>query len=144
MPLTAAEMSQLNERLSGGFDTLLGLKVTAASGDGVSAELEVRPELLQPHGILHGGVLCSIVESVASVGASLWLGEADQVVGVSNSTDFLRASTSGTLTAVGVPIHRGRSQQLWAVEIRDASERLVAKGQVRLQNLRSSERAKKD
>jgi 1,4-dihydroxy-2-naphthoyl-CoA hydrolase len=44
---------------------------------------------------------------------------------------------------VGTPIHRGRSQQLWGVVITDTSDRLVAKGQVRLQNLRTSERAAK-
>jgi acyl-coenzyme A thioesterase PaaI-like protein len=41
---------------------------------------------------------------------------------------------------VASPLHRGRLQQLWLVEIRDADERLVARGQVRLQNLESSER----
>ena len=55
--------------------------------------------------------------------------------GVSNQTDFLRAVRDGELTAVGTPVHRGRSQQLWQVEITDADERLVARGQVRLQNL---------
>jgi 1,4-dihydroxy-2-naphthoyl-CoA hydrolase len=54
---------------------------------------------------------------------------------VSNQTDFLRAVRDGRLTATGMPIHRGRLQQLWAVEIRDARDRLVARGQVRLQNI---------
>ena len=57
------------------------------------------------------------------------------MVGVSNQTDFLRAVRDGELSAVGTPVHRGRSQQLWQVEITDADERLVARGQVRLQNL---------
>ena len=54
---------------------------------------------------------------------------------MSNQTDFLRAVRDGELTAVGTPVHRGRSQQLWQVEITDADDRLVARGQVRLQNL---------
>lgn len=141
--LAAISIEELNERLGEGFDRLLGLRITAASGDEVRAELELRPELMQPNGILHGGVHCAIVESVTSIGASLWLGDVGQVVGVSNSTDFLRACTSGLIKAVGTPIHRGRSQQLWGVVITDTSDRLVAKGQVRLQNLRTSERASK-
>jgi 1,4-dihydroxy-2-naphthoyl-CoA hydrolase len=60
------------------------------------------------------------------------------VVGVSNHTDFLRAVSEGHLTATATPIHRGRSQQLWLVEIVDGSERLIARGQVRLQNLSKS------
>ena len=54
---------------------------------------------------------------------------------MSNQTDFLRAVRDGRLVATGLPIHRGRLQQLWAVEIRDTGERLVARGQVRLQNI---------
>ena len=58
------------------------------------------------------------------------------VVGVNNNTDFLRAIGSGSVvTAVSTPIHRGRRQQLWLITITDAQDRLVARGQVRLQNL---------
>jgi 1,4-dihydroxy-2-naphthoyl-CoA hydrolase len=54
---------------------------------------------------------------------------------VSNSTDFLRATRSGTLDAVGVPIHRGRTSQLWVIEITDAAQRLIARGQLRVANI---------
>lgn len=121
--------------LTGGFVALLGLKLEEASGDRVVISWQVRPELHQPFGILHGGVYCAVVESAASVGGALWLADRGTVVGVSNQTDFLRAVRDGELTAVGTPVHRGRSQQLWQVEITDADERLVARGQVRLQNL---------
>ncbi|MBL6279907.1 PaaI family thioesterase [Micromonospora fiedleri] len=125
------EMSEL----STGFFALLGLEYGEASGDRVTVRWRVRPELLQPYGIQHGGVYCSVVETAASVGAGLWLGERGRVVGVSNQTDFLRPVGDGELTAVATPVHRGRSQQLWQVEITDAKDRLVARGQVRLQNL---------
>ncbi len=121
--------------LTGGFVALLGLKLDEVSGDRVVIRWRVRPELHQPYGIQHGGVYCSVVETAASIGGALWLGDQGRVVGVSNQTDFLRAVRDGELTAVGTPIHRGRSQQLWAVEITDENDRLVARGQVRLQNL---------
>ncbi|WP_208761091.1 PaaI family thioesterase [Micromonospora orduensis] len=121
--------------LTGGFVALLGLKFEEATADRVVISWPVLPELHQPFGIQHGGVYCSVVETAASVGGSLWLGDRGTVVGVSNQTDFLRAVRDGELTAVGTPVHRGRSQQLWQVEITDADERLVARGQVRLQNL---------
>ncbi|MEU3454290.1 PaaI family thioesterase [Micromonospora sp. NPDC006766] len=124
--------------LTGGFTALLGLKFDEVSGDRVVIRWRVRPELHQPYGIQHGGVYCSVVETAASVGAARWLGDQGQVVGVSNQTDFLRAVRDGELTAIGTPIHRGRSQQLWAVEITDENDRLVARGQVRLQNLTSA------
>lgn len=123
------------------FDNEIGLRYTALSPDGVTAELTVKPTLHQPVGIVHGGVWCSMVESMASVSAFLWLAEngGGNVVGVNNSTDFLRAVTGGTVYGVSEPIHRGRRQQLWLVTIRDDAQRLIARGQVRLQNLESDQ-----
>lgn len=121
--------------LTGGFVALLGLKFDEVGGDRVVIRWQVRPELHQPYGIQHGGVYCAVVETAASIGGALWLGDKGKVVGVSNQTDFLRAVRDGELTAVGTPIHRGRSQQLWLVEITDEGGRLVSRGQVRLQNL---------
>jgi 1,4-dihydroxy-2-naphthoyl-CoA hydrolase len=119
----------------GGFADWLGLGVEEWSGERVVITWKVRPELHQTYGIMHGGVHCSVVETAASVGAALWLGDRGRVVGVSNQTDFLGAVRDGELRAEATPIHRGRLQQLWQVEIRDESKRLVARGQVRLQNL---------
>jgi uncharacterized protein (TIGR00369 family) len=121
--------------LDEGLIGTLGFHLVEASADRVRLEWQVTPELHQPYGLLHGGVHCAAIETVASVGAALWFGERGKVVGVSNQTDFLRSVRDGRLTATGTPIHRGRSQQLWLVEITDEQDRLVARGQVRLQNL---------
>ncbi len=123
-----------------GLDTHLGIGVVEASGDRVVMRWSVRPELAQPYGIVHGGTYCTAVESSASVGAALWFGERGRVVGVSNHTDFYRAVTEGELTAEALPIHRGRSQQVWRVRVTDDQDRLVAEGQVRLQNLSDPDR----
>jgi acyl-coenzyme A thioesterase PaaI-like protein len=59
---------------------------------------------------------------------------------LSNKTDFLKATTDGVLIGKATPIHRGRTQQLWQVDItREADGRLVAQGQVRLQNVASTD-----
>lgn len=104
----------------------------------VTATLELGPAHHQPFGIVHGGVWASIVETVASVGASAAAKQQGQatVVGVANHTDFLRSMSEGRVDVVGTPIHVGRTQQLWLVEItRATDEKLVARGEVRLQNL---------
>lgn len=123
---------------SSGFDDVNGFTVTEAGPDRTVVEWDVSAQHLQPNGIVHGGVYCTVVETAASVGASFWLGDRGSVVGVSNQTDFLRAVSQGHLTAVATPIHRGRSQQLWQVEITDEQDRRVARGHVRLQNLQAS------
>lgn len=120
-----------------GFDNELGLTYLEMTPDGGRARLDIHHKLLQPWGIVHGGVYCSIIESLASVSGHVWLTEngGGTVVGVNNNTDFLRAVSGGTVTAVSTPIHRGRRQQLWLITITDQTERVIARGQVRLQNL---------
>ncbi|MCV7259055.1 PaaI family thioesterase [Mycobacterium shimoidei] len=119
------------------FDKEIGLVFTELTADVARAQLEIQPKLLQQFGIVHGGVYCSMIESMASIAAYTWLAAngGGVVVGVNNNTDFLRAISSGTVYGTAEPVHRGKRQQLWLVTITDGDERLVARGQVRLQNL---------
>lgn len=118
-----------------GFDTHLGFTMTRADGEGVDGHIDLTPEHHQPFGIVHGGVYCSVIETAASVGGALWFGDKGQVVGVNNSTNFLRAAREGRLTLTARPIKQGRTQQLWNVDITDEKDRLIATGQVRLANV---------
>ncbi len=136
---TSAPADLTGVDLTGQFVAWLGLELTETSGDRVVATWEAQPKLHQPYGIVHGGVHCSVVETLASIGGAFWLGEKGQVVGVNNSTDFYKAVREGTLTSVAEPVHRGRSQQVWLVETHNGDGRLVSRGQVRLQNLYPSE-----
>lgn len=135
--MTPDATPDLASELGKGFDSELGLTYLDLGPDGARAQLKVADKLLQPYGIVHGGVYCSIVESLGSVSAAVWLADngGGNVVGVNNNTDFLRAISSGTVTAVSTPIHRGRRQQLWQITITDENDKLVARGQVRLQNM---------
>jgi 1,4-dihydroxy-2-naphthoyl-CoA hydrolase len=116
------------------LEHLLGLRYPQVTPDRVEVEWDVPPALEQPSGPLHRGMHCAAIEAAASVGAAAWLGDRGTVVGVSNHTDFLHPVRSRTVRAVATPIHRGRSQQLWLVEVREAGGQLLARGQVRLQN----------
>lgn len=119
------------------FVGLLGLEVVHDDDGTVRGRVEITPALQQPYGIVHGGVYCSIVETLAShAAATRAAGDGNLVVGVANSTDFLRATREGVLEAVAEPVHVGRSQHLWQVRIwRDVDGKVVARGQVRLQVL---------
>lgn len=123
------------DQVDAGLTKALEFVLDEATGDRVVAHWDVGPQHLQPYGIVHGGVYCSAVETLASVGAAMWFGERGQVVGVANHTNFLRPVREGRLTATATPIHRGRTQQLWLVEVTDERQRAVARGEVRLQNL---------
>ncbi len=120
----------------GGFVKAAGLVVDEATGDRVRAHIEVGPEHHTPWGIVHGGVYATAVESAASIGASLTVADREMVaVGLTNTTHFLRSIAAGRVAVDAVPLHRGRSQQLWRVDITDDAGRLIAHGEVRLQNL---------
>jgi uncharacterized protein (TIGR00369 family) len=122
-----------------GFNKTLGTEFLEVTPDRVVLRCPIAPHLHQPYGIVHGGVYCSLVETAASIAAGTWLGDRGNVVGVANHTNFIRATREGTLTATATPVQRGRTQQLWQVEIVDESERLVARGEVRLANLTSAD-----
>ncbi len=128
----------MENNLGGPFTDYLGVKFEEVTGDQVVATWTAGPHLHQPFGIVHGGAHCGVVETLASIGAASWLGDKGKVVGVNNSTDFYRAVVEGRLTSTARPVHRGRSQQVWVVETVDETGRMVARGQVRLQNLTPS------
>ena len=95
------------EYANAGFDQLIGLDLTSVGADEVRATLTSRPDLLQPYGLLHGGVLCSVVETLGSVGGAAWFGERGNVVGTSNHTNLLRSARDGAqLQAVATPVHQ--------------------------------------
>jgi uncharacterized protein (TIGR00369 family) len=110
-----------------------GIHVVEATRDQVIAEIAIAPHHRQPHGIVHGGVYATIVETLASVGAAIdAASHGKTVVGLENSTSFIRAVREGVLRAVAKPLTRGRRSQAWEVTIVDAAGALVATGRVRL------------
>ncbi len=111
----------------------MGIHIISASTDEVTCEWEVTGKHLQAYGIVHGGVHCGVIETLASVGAALVArARGQRVVGLENSTSFIRAVRSGKLTGIARPVTRGRTTQVWEASIRDPQQRLVAQGRVRL------------
>ena len=131
--------SPYHDDLHGPFTRLIGMEYVEASGSRVVATWTAEEKHHQPFGIVHGGVHCSVVETLGSIGGMLWITGRDpegKVVGVNNNTDFYRAVRDGAMTSTATPIHQGRSQQVWLIETyADDDGRLVARGQLRLQNL---------
>ena len=110
-----------------GFDALYGLEVLEVTDELVRAQVPVRDELRQPFGLVHGGVLASISETLASLGtAVVVIPEGDGAMGASNHTSFLRPIVDGTIHARALRRHRGRTTWIWDVEITDDAGRLCA------------------
>jgi 1,4-dihydroxy-2-naphthoyl-CoA hydrolase len=124
---------QINQRPEGWVQAM-GMTITLATKEEVRAELTVGPQHLQAYGIVHGGVHCGVIETLASIGAYLFARERGQhVVGLENSTSFIRAVRAGAkLHAIARPITRGQRTQVWQANVLDEDERIVASGRVRL------------
>jgi uncharacterized protein (TIGR00369 family) len=108
-----------------GFDGLVGLEILELAEDRVAGRVAVREELKQPAGLIHGGVYAAIAESLASIGtARVVLPQGSSAQGLSNQTSFLRPITDGTIHAVGIRKHRGRTTWVWEIEMSDDQGRL--------------------
>ena len=111
-------------RWTSGFDGLIGLVITERAPERIRGEVEVRAELLQPAGLVHGGVYAAIAESLASTGTALAVaGDGRVAMGSSNLTSFMRPITAGTIHGDARARHRGRTTWLWEVEITDDAGR---------------------
>jgi uncharacterized protein (TIGR00369 family) len=129
-PLDSVEF--LNAHL-GGYNRAMGLRVTRASADEVEAEIVIGEQHLQPYGVVHGGVHAGMIEAACSTGAAIFAMQSGRsVVGLENSTSFLRAAREGKLVVRAVPVVRGRRSQVWEGTVRDEQGRPLAAGRVRL------------
>ena len=121
------ETPQLPWRDIPGFDGLYGLEIDRLSDEEIHAHVAVRDELLQPAGLVHGGVLASMAESMTTIATYFAVqGDGSTAQGLANQTSFLRPILSGTIHAVARRRHRGRTTWVWEVEISDDQERLCA------------------
>ena len=110
-----------------GLGELIGIEYLDTSPDEIRARAAVTDRLLQPAGLVHGGVYAALAESICS--AATWLavhGDGMAAMGQSNSATFLRPITEGHVNAVARPRHRGRTTWVWDVEITDDDARTCA------------------
>jgi uncharacterized protein (TIGR00369 family) len=130
---TAEDIAPLLEQVRDGWNSAMDVHFVRATGDEVVVEWTIGPQHRQAYGIVHGGVYCGVIETLASVGAAIFaMPKGQSVVGLENHTSFIHAAREGKLTGVAKPLTRGRRTQLWEATITDATGRLVAKGTVRL------------
>jgi uncharacterized protein (TIGR00369 family) len=111
------------------LDDKLGIRITDYDPDRLVATMPVAGNE-QPYGLLHGGATCALMETVGSWAAALHAGPEKQVVGIELNASYLRAATSGVVTAVCTPVRRGRTLATFLIEITDDSGRATATGRL--------------
>ena len=116
---------------SGGFDALYGLELTECSPELARGRLEVRDELRQAGGLLHGGVYGALADALAVRGTAAAIeGGGKLAVGLANQITVLHPVARGAVEATATRRHRGRTTWVWEVEIADEGGRMCAAGRV--------------
>lgn len=119
-------LAQIREGGNIGLAKTLGIEMIEIDPERVVATMPVDERTRQPFGILHGGASVALAETVASIAALLNLDrEKDVAMGLEINANHVRAKTEGVVTAIGTPLHRGRTTQLWEIRIVDEQQRLI-------------------
>jgi uncharacterized protein (TIGR00369 family) len=128
MKNNAAEeiLAEIREGGNRGLAHTLGIEMVDLNPERVVATMRVDERTRQPFGILHGGASVGLAETVASVAALLNIDREKFVaMGLEINANHVRAKSEGVVTAIGTPLHRGRTTQLWEIRIQDEEERLI-------------------
>ena len=101
----------------------LGIEFLEVGDDFIRARVPVDKRTRQPYGLLHGGVSVVLAETLGSCGAYYSCPEGQRAVGLDINANHLKAATSGWVTGITRPVHRGRSTHVWQIElVNDAGE----------------------
>lgn len=117
----ALSLVQLNRKLMGGIDQVLGIRITAVGPDFICGEMPVDGRTHQPFGVLHGGASIVLAESLGSLASYLVVSDSPgaRVAGIEVSGSHVRNVSSGIVTGVARPVRLGRSIHFWRIEIHD-------------------------
>jgi uncharacterized protein (TIGR00369 family) len=119
-------VARANERIRGTFAGVLGMEFTHLAPDRVEATLAIRQEHKQPWGIVHGGAVMTLADTVAGAGAYMNLARDQETVTVELKINLIGAVREGAIRAEARPLHRGRTTSVWEARIIDETGNLVA------------------
>lgn len=104
----------------------LGMEWTAIGDDYLQISMPINERTTQPYGIMHGGASCALAETVGSVASALVIDlEKFYCVGLEINANHLRSVTHGTVSAISIPLHLGKTTHVWDIKIHDESQKLV-------------------
>jgi|SRR6185369_6522714 len=122
-------MSEMNEAAKSQppYASFLGVKVTHVSTERLTAELTVREELQNRHGILHGGALMSLADNLGGTAATANLKPGQTTATIESKTNFFAGIPFGdTAYAECTLVHRGRTMLVWQTRVTRGDGKLCA------------------
>lgn len=131
-------LEALNTMGAGTLVEHVGIRFVEVGLDFLRATMPVDRRTHQPYGQLHGGASVVLAETLGSTAANACVPEGRYCVGLAVNASHVRAVRSGHVTGTARPVHRGRSTQVWRIEIEDDEGRLVCESRLTLAVLRRS------
>ena len=120
-------LKEANDRCKGTLVSTLGIVFTDVGEHFLKAKMNVTPNLHQPAGVLHGGATAALAETVGSSAAAIFSTKKNQMLrGVELSINHVRGISEGYVYANAVPVHMGRTMQLWKISIIDEENRNIS------------------
>ena len=114
----------------GALNQKMGVEITEITADRLVATMPVEGNT-QPYGLLHGGASMVLAETLGSLGSGLHAASLGRVaVGVDINATHHRSATSGTVTGVATPVHRGRSMATFEIVISDDQGRRLCTSRI--------------
>jgi 1,4-dihydroxy-2-naphthoyl-CoA hydrolase len=109
------------------FDELIGTEWLSDDPDDARVRLPLRDELRQPFGLMHGGVMSTLVESICSraTAGAVW-DDGMAAMGQSIDVSFVRPVTNGSVEVRAKARHRGRTTWIWECEVLNDKGNLCA------------------
>ena len=124
-------MSDTPPTPEGTLEAALGFELLDVSPELATGRAAVAPNLMQPFGLVHGGVYAAMAESLASVATYLAVRDEGMIaVGMSNNTTFMRPITKGHVNGEARPRHSGRTTWVWDVDMTNDDGKLCATSRV--------------
>ena len=113
----AISVEQLTQHNANSAVSHLGIEFLEVGDDFIRARIPVDARTVQPYGFLHGGVAVVLAETLGSCGAAFSVPTGHRVVGLDINANHLKSATSGWVTGITRPVHRGRTTHVWAIEL---------------------------
>lgn len=124
----SAVLKRLNASSQNTLMQTLKIEYIDIGEDFLTASMPISPRVHQPDGVLHGGATVALAETVGSAASHVLLGSKETVIrGIEISANHLKSVTSGIVHAKAVLTHKGKTLQLWDIEVRDEENRLISK-----------------
>lgn len=108
------------------FAQLIGLELGDVGLGDLSLHLNVREELKQYQGVVHGGAVASLIDTAAAFAVITRLGPDEHASTTDLTIHYLRPAISGRLTARARVVRGGRRLLVLTVEVTDDREILIA------------------